>query len=225
MRRPVLLGVVCLLTAIAGSALADGYGPLPTLDGSRSPLQMQIVGYRGGTNGEMVVKVRNPTAQPEIFTAHGLYFVPEGDPERAPQRLGAAGPFVVLSGGEWKPAKELPIPPLGEAELRLQVFCIDSHRASPSPANAFRLGSKRLPKTLRNEIEGKASGAIMRARGDYKAAKSAIQSEVWGARDKKWIELDGERRNEKAGKQRYERRYRPQRFEQLPQQEQRIGPR
>src|SRR5438270_231841 len=87
MRRPVLALMFCLVTGFAGSALADGYGPLPRIDGTSSPLQMQIVGYRGGTNGEMVVKIRNPTgrARQEVDPARGRASQREGAEDASPR--------------------------------------------------------------------------------------------------------------------------------------------
>jgi hypothetical protein len=85
------------------------------------------------------------------------------------------------------------------------VFCIDSHRSSPSPANVFDVGGKRMPRELAQKIEGTAD-RIVRSKamkGDAKprpASKSEIQSEVWKERDAKWIELQGEGKQEKAKK-------------------------
>ena len=54
---------------------------------------MRIVQYEGSTNGAITVEVKNPTGQPQEFSAKGIYFVPTGNPNEAPQRLGAVGPF------------------------------------------------------------------------------------------------------------------------------------
>jgi hypothetical protein len=53
------------------------------------------------------------------------------------------------------------------------------------------------------------------------AVKGEIQSAVWGARDAKWIQLEGERSQEKvpSGKRA------PRRWRQPDSLEQRIGPR
>jgi len=88
--------------------------------------------------------------------------------------------------------------------VRLQVFCIDSHRGSPTAQHSFHLGAKRLPKQLRTEIDGKAKEALSRHGFKMPAAKAAIQSEVWQARDKNWIKLDGERKQEKGPRGTYQ---------------------
>ncbi|HEY3355862.1 MAG TPA: hypothetical protein VGQ83_21595 [Polyangia bacterium] len=190
------LAAIAGLLLVATLAWAKPPTPLPPLEGGSSRLQMRVLRYTGGVNGEMVVEVQNAGPRPETFTAQGLYFVPEGDPDKAPQRLGAAGPFQI-DGQQGAAVDKLPLPPGAKAQVRLQVFCIDSHRSSPTADHTFRLGKERLPRELRSEIEGKAKAALGRHGGKMPAAKAAIQSEVWGARDKKWIRLDGERRQEK----------------------------
>jgi len=178
--------------------------PLPALEGGRSNLAVRIIRYTGGVNGEMVVEVQNNGTRPEVFNAQGLYFVPDGDPDKAPQRLGAAGPFQIEGKGEPRSLDKLPLPPKAKAQVRLQVFCIDSHRSSPTAQNSFHLGKERLPKQLRTEIDSKAKAALGRHGGRMPAAKSAIQSEVWQARDKNWIKLDGERKQEKGPRGTYQ---------------------
>ena len=83
--------------------------------------------------------------------------------------------------------------------MTLDVYCIDSHRASPSSSTSFRVAKERAPKPLVQSIDEDAS----RAAADYggvsaPAAKGAVQSEVWKNRDKKWIKLDGEGAQEAA---------------------------
>ncbi len=203
MRARFALARIAVFTALlVGSAFADAKGPtpLPTLDGARSQIQMRVIRYTGGVNGEMVVEVQNQGTRSEVFSAQGLYFVPDGDPDKAPQRLGAAGPFQVVGEGQPRSMDKLPLPPKAKAQVRLQVFCIDSHRGSPTAQHSFHLGKERLPKQLRTEIDGKAKAALSRTGGRMAPAKAAIQSEVWQARDKKWIKLDGERKNEKSSR-------------------------
>jgi hypothetical protein len=214
------LGLALLVPAAAAHAQTrptpGEFGPLPLLDGTKSPLEIRVVNYTGGTNGEMVVDVRNPGKSKQSFQANGLYFVPGGDPEKAPQRLGAAGPFQAENDKDhsFTAAEKIDLAPGAVRRLKLQVYCIDSHRSSPTADVVFSLGKQRLPKPLRQEIDGKA-----RALNPYKgapaaaapAAKSSIQSEVWAARNKKWIALDGERAAEKAAPSapmRHPKRYR-----------------
>ena len=189
--------LVALLSLLVSSvARADRAVSLPALDGVKSPLQVRIVGYDGGTNGEMRVEVTNPSKKAAAFVARGLFFVPEGDPEQAPQRLGATGPFH--APGDDKLVERLEVEPGTTVEVRLEVFCIDSHRPSPTADSRFGLGKKRLPKNLRTEIEAKTQATLARHKGAMPApAKAAIQSDVWSARDRKWVALEGERKVEK----------------------------
>lgn len=162
-------------------------------------LELRAVQYDGSTNGRLHVQIRNPAKTAHKFSAQGLYFVPEGDPDSAPQRLGAVGPMQIASGG--KEVSELEIAPGATVDVVLDVFCIDSHRASPSPQNKFNVGVKRMPKELVQTIEKRADTAVDAARASgaaapRPAAKSSIQGEVWRSRDSKWIELDGEGKQE-----------------------------
>lgn len=162
-------------------------------------LQVRAVQYDGSTNGRLHVQVHNPGKAAQKFSAQGLYFVPEGDPNTAPQRLGAVGPMQIANDG--KELSELDVAPGATVEVVLDVFCIDSHRSSPSPLNKFNVGAKRMPKELVQTIEKRADDVVeqARARGDSAprpAAKQSIQGEVWRSRDSKWIELDGEGKQE-----------------------------
>jgi hypothetical protein len=163
-------------------------------------LEIRATTYDGSTNGVLVVELRNKGKTAQKFAATGLYFVPEGDPDQAPQRLGAVGPMQITAG-DAKETSELVIAAGATVEVKLDVFCIDSHRSSPSPRNVFNVGVSRMPKELAATIEGRADNAVRakRASGDRAprpAAKSDIQSEVWKSRDAKWIKLDGEGQQE-----------------------------
>ncbi len=91
----VLLAMSFLAAFAARPALADKFVPLPDV-GDKAELQIRVVRYDGSTNGKMVVDVRNNGKTRTRFVAEGIYFIPAGDPEKAPQRLGAAGPFTVV---------------------------------------------------------------------------------------------------------------------------------
>lgn len=196
--RPFAL---CVLFALlfAGSAAADDR--FHKVD--RGQFQVKVVAYDGATNGRLKVRVKNTTKIASQFSARGLYFVPDGDPDKAPQRLGAVGPFEIATD---KPAPEaarrdkVTIAPGATVELTLDVFCIDSHRASPSSSTAFTISKSRMPVSLAADIDVKAKKAAGKV-GGYAApaATSAIQSEVWATRDAKWIELAGEG-DQEAGK-------------------------
>jgi hypothetical protein len=212
-----LLSLLVLL--IAGTALADR---LPIPEQQRRPpppqaepaparhdtkfhavpdakLEVRAIQYDGAVNGRLHVQVRNPAKTAQKFSAQGLYFVPEGNPDTAPQRLGAVGPMQIANDG--KEVSEVDVAPGATLEVVLDVFCIDSHRPSPSPQNSFNIGAKRMPRELAQTIETRADAAVAAERAQGKAAprpaaKSAIQGEVWRSRDSKWIELDGEGKQE-----------------------------
>jgi hypothetical protein len=104
-----------------------------------------------------------------------------------------------------KEVSELLVPAGGTVEVQLDVFCIDSHRPSPSPQNRFNIGASKLPKELAAQIETRANTAVTKAKesgasAPRPAAKSEIQGEVWRSRDAKWVELDGEGKQEAAKK-------------------------
>jgi hypothetical protein len=165
-----------------------------------APLQIRATTYNGSTNGALTVEIKNPSKSAQKFQAAGLYFVPEGNPDSAPQRLGAVGPMQIVAEND-KEVTELVVAPGATVEVTLDVFCIDSHRSSPSPQNVFHVGSNRMPKELVQTIEKSADKAVhakrsMGAPAPRKAAKGDIQSEVWKSRDSKWVPLAGEGKQE-----------------------------
>lgn len=213
------ISLVVLVLALVGTAFAER--PVPHRHVPKRPpagpvrhdtafkavpgakLQIRAVEYDGATNGTLTVQVKNPGKTPQQFTATGLYFVPEGDPDTAPQRLGAVGPMQLATAATRKELTELEVPAGATVEVQLDVFCIDSHRPSPSPQNRFNIGATKLPKELAATIESRATAAVTKAAEEGEpaprpAAKSAIQSEVWRSRDAKWIKLDGEGKQEAA---------------------------
>lgn len=195
------LGLLTLTLSLwlAGSARAETLKRVPAIDGKTQPLTMRVVAYDGSTNGRMVVEVVNSGKQTETFLADGIYFVPTGNPEMAPQRLGAAGPLIIIEDGVEKTYLEgIQIPPGSKQTVRLEVFCIDSHRSSPSSDTKFGFAAERLPKELRQKITHGAKQIIRENKGDVTQAKPAIQSHMWETRDADWIKLDGERKQEKA---------------------------
>ena len=163
-------------------------------------LSLEIVKYNGGTNGALTVRVTNGGKTEAAFSAQGLAFVPNMDPDNAPQRLGAVGPFRLAKGGD--ALTTLKLRPGASETVVLDVFCIDSHRPSPSSETPFRLARKRLPTDL-TRVSEREVAPIAQDNGGYDkpAAKGAIQQNVWKNRDQKWIPIEGEGRQE-AGKQR-----------------------
>lgn len=197
----VRLGLLTLTLSLwlAGSAWAQPLKRVPALDGKAQPLAMRVVTYDGSTNGKMIVEVVNTGNQTETFIADGIYFVPAGNPEVAPQRLGAAGPITAIEDGVEKTYLDgIQIAPGSKQIVRLEVFCIDSHRSSPSSDTKFGFASERLPRELRHKITHGAKQIIRENEGDVAKAKPAIQSHMWQTRDADWIKLEGERKQEKA---------------------------
>lgn len=191
-----LAAVLVLLLGMVGVAGADQrFRKVPAAGKAKSALQLKVVSYDGATNGELTVLVKNAGTQAMRFSAEGLYFVPDGDPDEAPQRLGAVGPLRLASSeDDGSRQTTIAVAAGASVKLTLDVFCIDSHRPSPSSDNTFSLGSRRLPRTLTAKIEARSKDAAAGIEGSYAApaAKSAIQGIVWTERDAKWIRLDGE---------------------------------
>ena len=182
------------LFTLRSASAAEGFAKLPGEQGKQSPLRMRIVQYAGSTNGAITVEVKNPTAEPQEFSAKGIYFVPTGNPNEAPQRLGAVGPFQLQSeNGTSQRMDRTTIAAGATARMTLDVYCIDSHRASPSSSTSFRIAKDRVPEALSKAIDQDATRAAAAYGGVSAApAKGSVQSEVWKNRDKKWIRLDGE---------------------------------
>lgn len=189
--------VVCLLSAL--SSFAATFDPVPAEPNTpRSGLELQVLQYDGATNGTITVQVKNPTRAAQDFSPRGLFFVPDVDPDHAPQRLGAVG--SLLQKGATARTDTLHLAAGQSATLMLDVFCIDSHRPSPSSATPFRVGKERMPRQLSQSIDTNTKAATTTLGGVNAApAKSAVQQEVWNARNQKWIKLDGEGKQE-AGK-------------------------
>ena len=200
--------ILVLLLALFGISFAERVAPRTQTAPTRhdttfkhvpgSKLEIRAVEYNGSVNGRLTVQVKNTGKAKETFIATGLYFVPEGDPDTAPQRLGAVGPMQIAKGEE---VTKLDVAPGKTVEVQLDVFCIDSHRPSPSPQNRFNVGASKMPKELAATIEKRADEAVTQAKESGEAAprpaaQSAIQNEVWKSRDAKWVELDGEGKQE-----------------------------
>ena len=185
--------LTCLAAAVPALA-ATGFDPLPPNPNEKpSGLLIRVVRYEGSTNGGMTVELKNPTAQAAEFSAGGLFFVPDVDPDRAPQRLGAVGSFT----NKGERGERLTIAAGGSVRLGLDVYCIDSHRSSPTSTTPFRIGKERMPRELSQTIDANSKRAAESLGGVHAApAKGAVQSEVWKARNDKWIKLDGESQQE-----------------------------
>lgn len=192
MFRPLIAATlfVCLPAFAASQPLPPEPGGKPT------GLQVRVVSYNGSTNGAITLEVRNPTKDPQDFTAAGLFFVPAVDPDKAPQRLGAVGPYEV----DATRYEKLKIAPGATVRANLDVYCIDSHRSSPSSNTPFRIAKERLPRQLTQAIDAESKAVAAPMGGVIApAAKSAVQGTVWKNRDAKWIPVEGESKQE-AGK-------------------------
>ncbi|MDD9967217.1 MAG: hypothetical protein OXR73_13370 [Myxococcales bacterium] len=196
---PIIWGLSAL-TLLTSTAHSDGNAYHRVPETESDALEMRTIEYQGGTNGRMIIEVHNRGETAQDFRAEGLFFVPAGNPEKSPQRLGAAGPFELMDGKQatGKPIHQVSVPAAQSLRLALHVFCIDSHRASPNSLTSFSAAKKRLPGKLRGKID-KETKAIMRRNGNRmsRRAKSDIQSHVWRTRNADWVKLEGERAQEK----------------------------
>ena len=203
MRLHFLAVISSVLCAVPALAKGPVFAPIPAeqTGGKSTGLQLRIVRYDGSTNGVIMVEVKNPGQEPVEFSAKGLYFVPQGNADEAPQRLGAVGPFSLETDQGWQQRNATTIAPGAVARMKLDVYCIDSHRGSPSSSTNFRLAKDRVPKKIVESIHNDALRAAEGMGGlSSPRAKGAVQSEVWKNRDRKWIELDGEGKQEAAKK-------------------------
>lgn len=196
--KPLTIAFALALALIPLAANAGEYIDLPAEKGSKSSLKVKFVRYTGGTNGHIVVDIKNGGKAEAKFQAQGLYFVPNGSPESAPQRLGAAGPFQTQEQGKWKDKEELSLKAGESRRIKLQVFCLDSHRSSPGSEQGFSVARDLLPRDLRKDISKGAEEIFVKNGKKMPAAKGAIQSHIWSTRNKKWIKLQGERKQEKS---------------------------
>jgi hypothetical protein len=194
-----ILTSFALLAQLAGPVHAGGFAPVPAQAGKKTTtLQIRQVSFSGGASGQITVEVKNDSQQPQTFEARGLYFVPNGNAENAPQRVGAVGPFEVKEGQKWTRKEQLEVQPGQTVRLKLDTFCLDSHRSSPGKGQGYGIAKERLPEQLMKANESAAKDAFKASGGNIGAAKSAIQGKVWEHRNKKWIKLEGERANEKG---------------------------
>jgi hypothetical protein len=191
--RTVLLAVLTLLVVLSGSALADDEFHAVPGAGKGKKMKLRVVRYDGATNGELTVEVKNTGKTSATFDARGLYFVPDMDPAEAPQRLGAVGPMQIAGDEDGERTEKITIAAGDTVTVTLDVFCIDSHRSSPSASTPFTVGKKRMPKSLSRKVDAEGRKAAKKAGGfAAPAAKSEIQGAVWKARDADWVKLEGE---------------------------------
>jgi len=194
-----MLAIVFALLLCAPANATQAFSPIPAeqTGGKSTGLEMRVVDYNGSVNGVIEVEVRNPTSQAVDFSAKGIYFVPDGNPDHAPQRVGAVGPFLVKNGKKWEREKAFSVAADSTARMKLDVYCIDSQRGSPSSQTSFHVAKGRIPVRVIEAIDASAAAAAAPMGGvSAPEAKSAVQSQVWENRDKKWVPLDGEGKQE-----------------------------
>lgn len=193
--RTTLALLFAFVASLSPAAHADkAFTAVPAMHGEKErPFELRIVSYDGSTNGALTVEVRNRTKVARAFDAQGLYFVPQVNANDAPQRLGAVGALQTQTNGTWNYGENANVAAGETVRIKLDVFCIDSHRASPTSTTPFALAKDRLPAQLATNIRGAAKKAADSV-GGYAApaAMSAVQGEVWKNRDADWIQLEGE---------------------------------
>src|SRR5690349_10758932 len=135
------LPFLVLASAVSLAIPARADGKFHSVPGGASHLQLRVIAYDGEVNGQLTVEVKNPTSHAERFTARGLYFVPDGDPDRAPQRLGAVGPMQIAKRRD----DEARVPAGGAIVVKLDVFCVDDQRPAPTSETPFSLARHRMP--------------------------------------------------------------------------------
>ncbi len=196
--------LLLLSFSAAPSAFSESFSKLPVAASEASnPLQIRVVNYQGSTNGQMVIELKNPSAGEAVFSAEGLYFVPDGPADSAPQRLGAVGGFDIVHKKETRRDERYTVKPGEAIVLKLDVYCVDSHRPSPTSSTPFHVAATRMPRALFDRINNEAKTSA-KANGGFAApqAKRSVQQAVWSNRDSDWVELAGEGQREKTKKER-----------------------
>ena len=88
-------------SSFASAIAADRFDKVPAVKGQKaSGLVIRIVQYAGSTNGAITVDVKNPSDEPQEFTAKGLYSS-AGERQRS---AAAAGRGRAVPGAERRAA-------------------------------------------------------------------------------------------------------------------------
>jgi hypothetical protein len=183
MRRSIMFALaVGFVGALAASASADDrYHPMPPGPGQDGKFELRVVQYDDGVHGEMTVEVHNLGNVSSNFSARGLYFVPDDNPNTAPQRLAVVG--GVRTGSEDAPRDVIQVAAGGTMKVRFDVYCIDEDRHSPESTTQFTMARTRLPADLSVAIEGTTAEVVktikLKADDDQ---QRRIQPLVWMAR-------------------------------------------
>jgi hypothetical protein len=186
---------VALVSGLSLAAPLSVPVPPETPEVPTSGLLAKVLRYEGNSHGQMLLSLENPTKGSVLFSAAGLYFVPDMQADVAPQRLGAVGGFDIEKTRRKNStrAETLTLAAGEKVTLRLDVYCIDHQRPAPNSQTPYRLGLARLPKELVKAIDVETQ-PVARQNGGFsdERAKSAVQGLVWENRNKNWVKLDGE---------------------------------
>lgn len=184
MRRSIMFALVTagMLGGLAASAAADDrFHPMPPAPGQDGKFELRVVQYDDGVHGEMTVEVHNLGAQSANFSARGLYFTPDGDPNVAPQRLAVVG--GIRTGSEDAPRDLVQVAAGATARIRFDVYCIDEDRHAPESTTPYTMASTRLPDKLSAAIVADTADVVktikLKADDDQ---QRRIQPLVWQAR-------------------------------------------
>jgi len=192
------LAVAGLVGGLAASASADDrYRPIPSGPGQTGQLELRVMQYDKGVYGEMTVEIHNRGAQPASFSASGLYFTPDDDPDSAPQRLAIVG--GVRTGSEEAPRAGVAL--AGDATLRIRfdVYCIDEDRDAPESDTPFTLARSRMPPRLIAALEASTRDVVktIKLKPDDDQRRQ-LQPLVWQARRSAPAKLVGDGAQERG---------------------------
>lgn len=193
MRRSIkfALVVVSVLGMAAVASADDKFHPLPAAPGQHGRFELRVVQYDDGVHGEMTVEVHNLSATPAAFSARGLYFLPDNNPDSAPQRLAVVG--GIRTGSEDAPRDLIQLAAGASTRVRFDVYCIDEDRHAPETTTDFTMASARLPERLSAELESDTAAVVktIKLKADDDQLRR-IQPLVWSARRDVRVKLKGD---------------------------------
>lgn len=192
MRASILALCAALVLSIGTAAADDAFHAVPAAPDQGGPLELRVVSFGNGVHGEMVVEVRNPSAEPAVFFVSGLYFVPDDDGGEAPQRMGVIGGG--RTGVEEAPRAGIKLAAGAARKVRLDVYCIDRSRHAPSSGTTYTLAGARMPARLAVALADGTRPMIGDRLGPPDdALANQIQEQVWTIRKRVRARLAGER--------------------------------
>lgn len=183
MRRSIMFVLaVGVMGMLAASASADDrFHPMPPGTGQDGKFELRVVHYDDGVHGEMTVEVHNLGNASSNFSARGLYFTPDDNPNIAPQRLAVVG--GIRTGSEDAPRDLIQVAAGGTMKVRFDVYCLDEDRHAPRSSTQFTLARSRLPDALQVGLEQATAEVVktikLKADDDQ---QRRIQPLVWQVR-------------------------------------------